>query len=98
MIDEEVDAVLVEEIERVGPAKHGKLRETHGRRHAVHSRRVEVAELVHAETVEPVAAEVLAVQVDRVERGEDEIFRRADIILRERGWRRLERRLESPGI
>src|SRR5205823_2309681 len=96
LFDEQVEPVLIEEIERVGAPEHAEFREANRRRHAVHPRRVEQAELIHAEAIEVAAAEVGAIQMNRMKRREDEVLRQSDVVFRERFSGRIERLAESP--
>ena len=97
LIEEQVEAVLVEQVERVGAAEHAELGEAHARgRHAVDAVVVEEAELVHAEAVQVAAAVIGGVQVDLVE-AEEEVLREAGRVLQVVLWAAaLERRRGRP--
>ena len=64
LIDEDIQTILIEQVERVRATKHPELAESNARRwDAMHLVVVEHAELVAAETIEIVAAVVGGVQV-----------------------------------
>ena len=69
LLEEQVEPVLLEDVERVRAARHRQLAEPHARRrHAVDPRVVEHAELILGEAIEVAPAEPGAVQVHLVER------------------------------
>src|SRR5215203_2229358 len=82
MIHEQLEPVLIEDVERVRAARHHQLTEADaGGRDAMHPRLVEYPKLVLSEAVEPLTAEVRAVQVQLLERAEEEVLREADAVL-----------------
>src|SRR5690606_34187842 len=72
-VEEQVEAILLEDVERVLAARHRQLAIANARRrHASDARLVEQAELVAAEAIEPAAREPRAVDDDLAERAEED--------------------------
>src|ERR1019366_5596307 len=68
----------------------------HRGRDAVHARRIEQAELIVAESIEPLPAEIGPVQMNRMKRGEGEVLREAEIVFRIRPIVRIEGAVLAP--
>ena len=76
LVQEKIEPVLVEDVDRIGAARHRQLAEAHaGRRHAMDPRVVEQPELVLREPIQIAPAEPRAVQVNLLKRVEIEITR-----------------------
>ena len=82
LLDEEIEAVLLEDIERVRAPRHRQRAVPHaGRRHAVNPGVVEHPELILRESIEVAAAEPGAIQMDLVKDLEVEVARQARGVL-----------------
>ena len=76
LLEEQIDPVLLEDVERIRATDHRQIVEPHARRgHAVNARVVEQPELVPAEPIEVLPTEVAAVEVHFLEEPEEEVAR-----------------------